>query len=317
MADEKKPAGDKPAPPKADPFVDIIWVIFAILIAVYALNGILSFFNSNNINGSSWRDFTPRGLLLKTTRPISSLENPINSKFVVTSYKADVLNSPGGKKISTVRLGDKGTIMEGPAIVSGEKFWQVKFENGDEGWVSENDLSYGEEKSESLFIKLVIFFWKFLSFVKIFVIILVLVFMVFTFVLVRKLTELRKVEREKIYPSPFVENSLESAPLVNAQWETIVRHSESLNENDWRQAIIEADIILGDLLEKMSLHGETIGDKLKSVEPSDFSTLNNAWEAHKIRNNIAHEGMSYLLSHREVKRVIGLYRSVFDEFRII
>ena len=53
---------------------------------------------------------------------------------------------------------------------------------------------------------------------------------------------------------------------------------------------------------------------MKRVEPSDFDSLNEAWEAHKVRNIIAHEGLSYVLSENEAKRVFSQYKKVFEEF---
>jgi hypothetical protein len=103
----------------------------------------------------------------------------------------------------------------------------------------------------------------------------------------------------------------------NRDWQRIVDHINSENPNDWRLAIIEADIVLGEILEKMGLPGETIGDKLKAVEKSDFTSIDAAWEAHKVRNAIAHEGNAFQLNQREAKRVIGLYEQVFKEFHYI
>jgi hypothetical protein len=62
---------------------------------------------------------------------------------------------------------------------------------------------------------------------------------------------------------------------------------------------------------------ESIGEKLKVIEPSDFTNIENAWEAHKIRNQIAHEGSDFMINEREAKRVIGLYETVFREFEYI
>ena len=89
---------------------------------------------------------------------------------------------------------------------------------------------------------------------------------------------------------------------------------KSHNSSDWRQAIIEADVMLDDMLDKMGYPGVSIGDKLKNIEESDFETLDKAWEAHKVRNRIAHDGGEYKLSYDEVARVIGLYHDVFREF---
>lgn len=128
----------------------------------------------------------------------------------------------------------------------------------------------------------------------------------------RKLTSLYASELRLLYPE-----QIPATLAINPQWQRILDHSESQNENDWRQAILEADIMLDDLLDKLSLPGDTMADKLKAVEKSDFLTLDNAWEGHKVRNQIAHEGAAYILTQREARRVIALYQSVFDEFKMI
>ena len=75
--------------------------------------------------------------------------------------------------------------------------------------------------------------------------------------------------------------------------------------------------MLDEMLDSVGYRGETMGDKLKSVEKSDFLTLDLAWEAHKIRNAIAHEGAEFTIDQREARRVISLYERVFQEFEFI
>lgn len=104
---------------------------------------------------------------------------------------------------------------------------------------------------------------------------------------------------------------------VNPKWQKVVEHINSKNPGDWRMAILEADIILDEMLDKMGYRGDTMGEKLKMVEPSDFTTINSAWEAHKIRNSIAHEGSDFLINQREAERVIRLFQEVFEEFKYI
>ena len=107
------------------------------------------------------------------------------------------------------------------------------------------------------------------------------------------------------------------SPETTNRWRKILGYVDSLNENDWRQAIIEADIVLDEMLTKMSYHGDDLGSKLRGATKADFKTLDQAWEAHKVRNDIAHDGSNFLLSQREAKRVINLYRQVFEEFYYI
>jgi hypothetical protein len=130
--------------------------------------------------------------------------------------------------------------------------------------------------------------------------------------LFRKLTQLRLNEKKLLYPETDTTSS-----DINPQWERILSHVESLNKNDWRLAIIEADIMLGGILDRLQLPGDTMGEKMKAVEKSDFTTIDFAWEAHKIRNQIAHEGEGFVITQREARRVIELYRRVFEEFAII
>ncbi len=125
----------------------------------------------------------------------------------------------------------------------------------------------------------------------------------------------RKREEEK-YGPPREAKVIEAKgdPVLAKKWEKILIHSESTNENDWRQAIIEADIMLEDLLVKLGYQGEGIGERLRRANKGDFKTLDEAGEAHGVRNRIAHDGSDYPLNQLEVRRVINLYRKVFEEF---
>jgi len=120
----------------------------------------------------------------------------------------------------------------------------------------------------------------------------------------------------KILPSDGETESI-SGNMENPKWKLVEDHINSDDANKWKLAIIEADIVLSELLDTFNLPGNSIGEKLKAVSVNEFSTIEEAWEAHKIRNAIAHEGSEFLINQREAKRVIGLYEKVFREFEII
>jgi hypothetical protein len=117
--------------------------------------------------------------------------------------------------------------------------------------------------------------------------------------------------------TPGVKESNAIPEVVNEKWQKVLVHINSTNPSDWKLAILQCDIMLSDILEKMGYMQESIGEKLKSIEPSDFTNIENAWEAHKIRNQIAHEGSDFMMNEREAKRVVGLYETVFREFEYI
>jgi hypothetical protein len=103
----------------------------------------------------------------------------------------------------------------------------------------------------------------------------------------------------------------------NSRWEEVRRLGSSANESDWRRAIMEADIILANMLEAQGYRGQSIGDKLKDANPLQFTTLDLAWKAHKVRNDIAHAGEGYHLSERDTAATLDFYRRVFEEFNFI
>jgi hypothetical protein len=128
------------------------------------------------------------------------------------------------------------------------------------------------------------------------------------------------IEENKIFNPPVgasVSNNEPVAEIKNEKWEKVIKYANSNNPSDWRLAIIEADVILDELLKTLGYVGESIGDMLKSVDKSDFLSLDDAWEAHKVRNSIAHTGQNFELNERETKRVVGLFEKVFKEFEVI
>jgi hypothetical protein len=109
----------------------------------------------------------------------------------------------------------------------------------------------------------------------------------------------------------------EIAEPVNKRWEQVVKYANSESPSDWKQAIMEADIMLEELLRSLGYVGESVGEMLKSVEKNDFLSIEDAWEAHKVRNAVAHSGGDFQLNERETKRIVALFEKVFLEFDVI
>ncbi|MBU4480301.1 hypothetical protein KKG48_02570 [Patescibacteria group bacterium] len=156
-------------------------------------------------------------------------------------------------------------------------------------------------------------YWPIVALISFLLSIILLIFIIYYFF---KLKEIEKADKEKY---GFIETPdlFEDTSVKNERWLRVLEHLETESPTEWRSAILEADIILDEMTKKMGYHGDNLGERLNSVEKSDFLTLNQAWEAHKVRNMIAHEGSGYILNKREAKRVIDLYRQVFEEFEFI
>jgi len=129
-----------------------------------------------------------------------------------------------------------------------------------------------------------------------------------------RLFELRKRE-EEFYST--VITLPQTAGGMHPRWEHIQTLLEGAGPSEWREAIIEADIMLDDVLTKEGYVGAGIGEKLKSVDEAELKTLQDAWEAHKVRNQIAHQGSTFDLSETVAQRTIAHYEAVFRELNVI
>lgn len=131
-----------------------------------------------------------------------------------------------------------------------------------------------------------------------------------------RIIEVRRHERMRFEAAahPVAAHDISRTQL---RWNSILEEANSDDDRKWRLAILEADIMLNELLDVEGYRGETMADKMKQAHPSTFHSIDDAWEAHRVRNRIAHEGSAHLLSGRETRHVIGLYERVFREFKII
>lgn len=103
----------------------------------------------------------------------------------------------------------------------------------------------------------------------------------------------------------------------NRRWRDVEEHVQSNNPNDWKLAIIEADVMLEQMLEEAGFAGTTIADRLRSASSRSFVTIDDAWQAHRVRNQIAHGGTDFVLTQKMAQTTIVQYRKVFEEFGVV
>lgn len=109
---------------------------------------------------------------------------------------------------------------------------------------------------------------------------------------------------------------LKSANKVDQEWGRIKQRLESGDEANFKIAVIEADKLIDDLLKSMNYPGESMGDRLKLIDQSKLSSIQELWNAHRVRNNIVHNA-GFKLSYREAKAAIESYEKVLKEFEAL
>ncbi len=103
---------------------------------------------------------------------------------------------------------------------------------------------------------------------------------------------------------------------LDARWEEIEKHINSTREAEWKFAVIEADKLVDELLKSAGFSGDTMGDRLMNIQPGQLTTLQNLWEAHKIRNRLVHD-TNYFLRYTEAKRAVNLYEKTLKELQAL
>ncbi len=102
------------------------------------------------------------------------------------------------------------------------------------------------------------------------------------------------------------------------QWQIVLNHINSENPAEWKLGILEADNMLDEILEDQGYLGKTVADKLKAMNPSRITSYQELWEAHKVRNEIAHGGaIDMELSKKTARDTVTNFGKAFKELGYI
>lgn len=92
-----------------------------------------------------------------------------------------------------------------------------------------------------------------------------------------------------------------------SQIDDLVAHQQ------WREAVLQADIILDKALQWHKIAGNNLGERLKTASHQlTKPTLDAAWQAHKVRNRLAHE-LHYRLTPAESYAALDNIKKVLKE----
>lgn len=167
------------------------------------------------------------------------------------------------------------------------------------------------------------FFSTIITIIQILIVIALIAVVIFLFTIFRK----AKNFRHKIN----VKFGLEAANgngnlLTTAERSEILRHRQgalekwgriqaiisSEKEADLHLAIIKADSLIDEILKHHGCQGKDMGERLKSIGNENLKSLNELWEAHKVRNRLSHEP-DFHISANDAKKIMNLYKKSLDE----
>ena len=87
------------------------------------------------------------------------------------------------------------------------------------------------------------------------------------------------------------------------------------NPATYMTTVINADKLLDRAMMEMGLAGKTMGERLKK-NGDKFSNLNGVWQAHKLRNAIAHEP-DVEVSYKRAYNALSIYKQALKDLGAI
>lgn len=152
--------------------------------------------------------------------------------------------------------------------------------------------------------------WNVVKLILITISVLFVILIVIVMIKTNRLVGTKIYMAKKFLPPPSATSGL------NARWDEIEKHINSIREAEWKFAVIEADKLVDELLKGAGFPGDTMGDRLMNIQPGQLTTLQNLWEAHKIRNRLVHD-TNYFLRYTEAKRAVSLYEKTLRELQAL
>ena len=88
------------------------------------------------------------------------------------------------------------------------------------------------------------------------------------------------------------------------------------NPATYNMAVVEGDKLLDKAMMEMGIPGKTMGERLKKCGKEKYSQLNAVWNAHKLRNQIAHEP-GFRLEYHQARHALVIYKTALKDLGAI
>jgi hypothetical protein len=99
---------------------------------------------------------------------------------------------------------------------------------------------------------------------------------------------------------------------MEKNWKKITARIDTGLESEYKLAVIEADNMLNEILNKMGYGGESLGERLEKLTAATLPDIEGIREVHQVRNNIIHDP-NYKLSLNETRRLLDIFEKAFKD----
>jgi len=123
----------------------------------------------------------------------------------------------------------------------------------------------------------------------------------------------------KKYTQPSLIGLLKRKGLIQkyiSMWNKIVEDSESAPPHSYTTAIVNADILVDELLKDAGFEGKDMGDRLGKLNGLRIRSLEGVWSAHRLRNKIVHTS-GFEASKKAKEETLHVYEEFLKEIKIL
>lgn len=93
---------------------------------------------------------------------------------------------------------------------------------------------------------------------------------------------------------------------MEKRWDKVKQRLKSGSVSQYKAAILEADAIVDEILEKIGHSGNNMAERLEQLKPGQLDYQEDLLEAHKIRNKIVHDE-SFAVNEELAERMVAVY----------
>ena len=96
-----------------------------------------------------------------------------------------------------------------------------------------------------------------------------------------------------------------------SKWLTIENQLSRDNQSSCTLAVLNADKLLDQALRERGVKGQTMGERMIAAKTT-WSNANAVWNAHKLRNQIAHES-DHQVTYEDARRAIAGFKQALKD----
>ncbi|MDP2656456.1 MAG: hypothetical protein Q8P11_02735 [bacterium] len=102
---------------------------------------------------------------------------------------------------------------------------------------------------------------------------------------------------------------------LTARWAKIEQLAMQNDEMSGKMALMEADKFFDLALKMMMFSGDTMGERMK-VAGYKFPKMQDAWQAHILRNKMVHDAQ-FSLRPDSARRAVGQYKNALKQMNVL